>query len=125
VLRTRHFVNSDVCGRCLNPTERRTRQTDSVTTHLLIRIFIYIYIYMCVCVCVCVFSCRSIFLGFVNLSVWCKYICKYLDINIYIFTEQFDVLGKHFRNEVFTLLRCCAAPIGSPFPTFRDSVSVP
>ena len=44
---------------------------------------------------------------------------------VYIFTEQFDLRGKHFRNEIFTLLRCCAAPIGSPLPTFRDSISIP
>ena len=117
MLRTRHFVNSDVCGRCLNPTERRTRQTDSVTPDP--SIYIYIYIYVC--------SCRSISLGFVKLSVWFKYACKYLDIYIYIYIyllQQFGLSGKHFRNEVFALLRSCTAPIGCTFPTFRDSVSV-
>lgn len=73
MLRTRHSLNSDVCGRCLNPTERRTRQNDSVITDPLK----YIYVY----------SLRSNFLGLLKLSSWCiyVYIRKYLDINIYIY----------------------------------------
>ena len=107
-------MNSDVCGRCLNPSERRTRQTVSVNTDP--------YIYVC--------SCKSVFLGFVKYSGVCVCVCvcvcvrKYLDINIYIYAEQFGLCSQHFRTEVFALLKCFAAPVRRALPTFRNSVSV-